>query len=92
MESISPVVPGNEQFEVVYAADQPEYIPLSVLRTEKSLLSRWRLTDAERAHIAGGGDLFICVMHFGHPLQPLLPIADTPENAMTIMVETESGV
>jgi hypothetical protein len=91
MESISPVVPGNEQFEVVYAADQPEYQPLPVLRTEKSLLMCWRLTDEERAHIASGGDLFLCVLHFGQPLQPLLPIADTAEMAMAIMIEVEGA-
>lgn len=91
MEAISPVVPGNQQFEVVYAADQPEYQPLPVLRTERSLLSRWRLTDEERAHIAAGGDLFVCVMHFGQPLQPLLPIADSAEMAMSIMVQTEGS-
>lgn len=90
MESVSPVVPGNEDFEVVYAKDQPEYQSLSVLRTEKALLSRWRLSDAERAHIAAGGDLFICVMHFGGSLQPMMPIADSPERAMQIMVEVEA--
>lgn len=92
MQPISPVIPGNEEFEVVYAANQPEYIPLPVLRTEMSLLSRWRLTEAERKHIADGGDLFVCVLHFGEPLRPLLPIADTPENAMRILVETESAI
>jgi hypothetical protein len=90
MEAVSPVVPGNEEFEVVYAKDQPEYQPLPVLRTEKALLSRWRLSEAERAHIAAGGDLFVCVLHFGGTLQPMMPIADTPERAMQIMVETES--
>jgi hypothetical protein len=92
MEPVSPVVPGTEQFEVTYAKDQPEYIPLPVLRTNGALLTRWRLTDEERKHIAEGGDLFVCVLHFGGALQPLKPIADTPENAMRIMIETESAV
>lgn len=91
MEPISPVVEGNQDMEVVYAKEQPEYNPLPVLRTEKALLSRWRLNDAERAHFANGGDLFICVLHFGGPLQPMMPIADTPERAMQIVVETESA-
>ena len=89
MEAVSPVVPGNEDFEVVYAKDQPEYTPLPVLRTEKALLSRWKFTDEERAHVAAGGDMFICVLHFGGTLQPIMPIADTPERAMQIMVEAE---
>lgn len=92
MEPVSPVVPGTEVFETVYAKDQPEYIPLPVLRTNCALLTRWLLSDKERKHIADGGDLFVCVLHFGNPLQPMKPIADTPENAMRIMIETESAV
>jgi hypothetical protein len=92
MEPVTPVVPGNEAFEVVYAKDQEEYTPLPVLRTEKVLLTRWRLNDDERQHIANGGDLFICVLHFGGPLQPIKPMAEFPEDAMRIMIETESAV
>jgi hypothetical protein len=92
MEPVSPVVPGNDDFEVTYAKDQQEYQPLPVLRTERALLSRWRLSDAERQHIANGGDLFLCVLHFGGPLLPMMPIADTPERALQIMIETESAV
>jgi hypothetical protein len=87
MEPVSPVVPGNEKFEVCYAKDQPEYLPLPALRTEHAMLTRWRLTDDERRHIAEGGDLFIAVMHFGHKLQPLMPMVATPEDAMRAMIE-----
>jgi hypothetical protein len=82
----SPVVPGSEEFEVTYAADQPEYIPLPVVRTEVALLSRWKLTEDERRHIANGGDLFIAMIHFGQNLQPICPIADTPEKALEILM------
>lgn len=87
MKAISPVVPGNEEFEVVYAKDQPEYDPLPVLRTENTLLTRWKLDDRERAHIAAGGDIFIGVMHFGGRLQPMCPMAVEPDEAMKIMIE-----
>lgn len=90
MEPVQPVVPGNEEFEVVYAKNDPGYLPLPVLRTEHAMLSRWRLTDEERAYIAAGGDLFICVLHFGDKLQPIMPIAKSAEEAVKIMVEVES--
>lgn len=87
MESVRPVVEHYEQFEVTYAKDQPEYAPLTVLRLENGVMSRWRLTDAERKHVADGGDLMICQLHFGGPLQPILPLAEKPEDAMKTLVE-----
>jgi len=86
MEAVTPIVPGMEDFEVVYAKDQPEYTPLPALRTERSLVTRWKLSDEERRKIAEGSDLFIAVMHFGGPLQPLLPLIGSPDEAMSILV------
>ena len=86
MEAISPVLPNCQEFEVVYAADQPEYNPLPAVRTEKVLVTRWRLTDDERQWLANGGDLYIAVLHFGQPLQPLMPIASTPDEVMDVLM------
>ena len=87
MKPVSPVIPGNE-FEVVYAENQPEYIPLPTIRTEHLVLSRWQLTEEERAHIAQGGDLFI--LQIGRTVQqPVMPIADAPDKALQIMMETD---
>ena len=91
MENISPVLPASAGCEVVYAKDQPEYNQLPVFRTQQSVLSRWKLTDAERTHIAQGGDLFICMMNFGGPLLPILPIAADPDTALAIMLEAEAN-
>jgi len=91
MEPVSPVVPGNDEFEVCYAKNQPEYLPLPALGTEHAMLTRWRLTDDERKRLAEGGDLFIAVMHFGHKLQPLMPMVVTPEDAMARMIEMAGG-
>ena len=87
MEPVSPVVPGSEEFEVVYAKNDKNYKPLPVIRTENALLTRWTLNDEERQWIANGGDLFIVVMHFGDRLQPLKPIAGTPDEAMQVVIE-----
>jgi hypothetical protein len=91
MMPASPVIPGNDDFETVYAKDQPEYVPLPVMRTEKAVMSRWVLTPEERQHIAQGGDLFICQMNFGHALQPILPIAAGPQDAVRVLVEVNEG-
>lgn len=92
MEAISPVLPTSAEIEVVYAKDKPEYQPLPTFRTDKAVLSRWKLTDAERRYIAEGGDLFICMMNFGGPLLPILPIAADPDSALAIMLEVESAI
>jgi hypothetical protein len=92
MEAVSPVLPTSSECEVVYAKDQPEYRPLPTFRTEVSVLSRWKLTDAERRYIAEGGDLFVCMMNFGGPLLPILPIAADPDSALAIMLEAEAAI
>lgn len=58
------------------AKDQPEYIPLPIAkldtRTEVPLVSRWRLSDEERAVIAAGGDIYLTLMSFGRPHMPVM--------------------
>ena len=64
---------------VTYAKDQPEYRPLPVVKLhgkEGRVISRWTFTDEERAKIAEGADLFIEMLTFGMPLQPILPSID----------------
>ena len=82
----SPVIQGAQEHEVTYAKDQKEYLPLPCIRTEKALLSRWRLTEEERAHIAEGGDLFIVQLHFGDLLQPICPVAASEEQALEVLM------
>lgn len=69
-----PVIPGLEQFEVVYAKDQPEYIPLRTLRSrtdEGKVMSRWDLTAEQRHAIAKGADVYLTLLTFQGPLQPI---------------------
>jgi hypothetical protein len=51
------------------------------------LLTRWRFTEEERVQIAAGDDLYLGVMTFGHPLQPLM--AGVGPDGWT--VETNAG-
>lgn len=68
----SPVVVGLEAHEITYAKDQPEYIPLPAVRSaDGKIVTRWTLTDAERAAIANGADIFLFVWTHNNPLQPV---------------------
>lgn len=70
-----PVVDGLEAHEVVYAKNQPEYNPLRTLRSntkECRVLSRWSPTPEQRQALAEGADIFLELLTFGNPLQPIL--------------------
>lgn len=61
--------PGSRPF--VIAEHQEEYIPLPSIRTpDGQVVTRWELTDAERAAIVRGEDLFLTVLTHG-ALQPV---------------------
>jgi hypothetical protein len=56
MNSITPPPPTNQQWEPnAYAADQPEYQPLQVVRQktapQHSVMSCWELTEEELAYV-----------------------------------------
>lgn len=77
-----PVVDGLEEHEIVAAKDQPEYIPLRCLRShgiEGNVMSRWTFTPDQRKAVAEGADIFLTLMTFHRPLQPiLLAVSDAP--------------
>ena len=69
-----PVVDGLENKEIVYVANQPEYIPLRTLKgvgPMGNVISRWTLTPAQREAVANGADIFLELSTFNHPLQPI---------------------
>ena len=73
MHPVSPVMPGSEPIETVFAKDQPEYLPLPTVfldTPERPVVSRWRFTDEEREAIANGADLILTQLTFQNPLQP----------------------
>lgn len=73
MEPATPVIaPEFQDKEIVYAKDQPEYIPLPVHRTPEGIvLTRWHLTDSEREAVAAGADIFLFLHTFNQPLTPM---------------------
>lgn len=69
-----PVVAGLESHEIVYAKNQPEYLPLRTLRSNdvyRVVLSRWSLTAEQRDAILNGADVFLELSTYGQPLQPI---------------------
>ena len=71
MTPVSPVlVPEFQGIEKTYGGDG--YIPLPVIRNSTGVvLSRWKLTEAEREAVANGADVFLSIWTFMQPLQPL---------------------
>lgn len=74
MESVSPVMPGSEEIEVVLGKNQPEYIPLPAVyldTTARPMITRWRFSYEEVLAILGGADLVMSQLTFGNPFQPI---------------------
>jgi hypothetical protein len=79
------VVDGREAEEVVYAKEQPEYIPLRCLVTDREhtgkVTSRWTLTPEQRIEVFEGADIFLSLLTFGQPLQPIqMQVGNYTEN------------
>jgi hypothetical protein len=71
---VSPVLPGSEPIEIVLGKNQPEYTPLPAVylqRPSLPMITRWRLSDEERAAIASGADIVLQQLTFSHPFQPV---------------------
>lgn len=90
MEAVSPFSDAASLgLEVKVAEKQEQYNTLPAFYTRLGLLTRWRLSDEERQHIANGGDLMIALVTFGRKVQPIMPMADTPDNALAAVLAEE---
>jgi len=76
---VSPSLPIEGQ-HVVYAADQPEYQPLPVWRKPGGeVISRWQFSWRDRLAVLFGRDLYVEVLTFNQPLQPIFPALSEKE-------------
>ena len=92
MKPMTPVVPGCTTPEVVYAKDQPEYIPLPSHRTDDgTVITRWKLSIRERIRLLIGGSLWLSVLTFNHPLQPVKLDAQCPVAIGSGMIDNVFG-
>jgi hypothetical protein len=65
-----PVIDGLEKHEIIWAEDQPPYIPLRSLTSknnERRVLSRWTLTPEQRKAVAEGGRHLLGTSHVRSP-------------------------
>ncbi len=77
MSPATPVFPSHrDDFappkEVVFAKDQPQYIPLPAVVRGNMVTTRWKLTWTERLEILLHGDLWVQMLTFRKPLQPIM--------------------
>jgi hypothetical protein len=80
----SPVLPGYEEMiaESVFAKDQPQYLPLPSIiipGPDGEVLTRWELTNEEKALLLSGGSIYLSIWTFGQPLQPIKLRVATPK-------------
>lgn len=65
----------------VYAKDQPEYLPLPVYEDNEQggrVFSCWSLSFKERITLLFTGKIWINVLNFKKPLQPIRPMVENP--------------
>lgn len=78
------------EVNVIYAKDQPEYNPLPVYKDEKgTLVSCWELTDEEIERIKMNKCIWLSVMTFNQPLQPMFMTANKSELFTEVIAENK---
>jgi hypothetical protein len=66
---------------IVWAKNQPPYLPLPAYTNDSETISCWSLTWRERLRVLWSGRLWLRQMNFGAPLQPQAPSVETPFTA-----------
>jgi len=83
MIPISPVLPNQlkaKDLEIVFAKDQPEYLPLPAIRTtDGQVITRWKLDWKERIKVLFNGSIFLRQLTFNQSLQPQSVSVNEPE-------------
>ena len=58
-------------YNVVYAKDQPQYLPLPVSKTDDGeVTSCWKMSLFERLKVLFTGRIWVSMLTFNEPLQP----------------------
>lgn len=92
MKPVSPVIPGIDATEVVYAANQPQYRPLPALRfLDGTILTRWELAEEEKQQVLEQGYIYLAVNTFNQPLQPVMIMVTVPDMSKAEYVEMPEG-
>ncbi len=56
---------------ILFAKDQPEYIPLPAISDGNKVITKWKLTKEELEEVAITGEIYLELLTFGQPLQPI---------------------
>ena len=72
-----------EGANIVFGANQPEYQPLPAERVGNAAIGQvntcWELSKDELKQIQETGKIWVSLLTFGQPLQPVLISVDKPE-------------
>lgn len=72
MKPVSPVIPGEQIEETIFAENQPEYTPLpAIVGDEGTVLCRWKCSWKDRLRVLFKGNVYVWIMTFNQPLQPI---------------------
>jgi hypothetical protein len=58
-------------WQVVFAKDQPQYLQLPANTDGRQVETKWVLSWRERLRIFFAGNLYLTLLTFGNPLQPI---------------------
>ena len=68
-----------KECNITYAKNQPEYLPLPAHKTKDgTVISCWGLSFFERLKVALTGKIYLKVLTFNRPLQPLKLLVNHP--------------
>ncbi len=68
-----------KECNTIYAENQPEYLPLHCHRSEDGkVTSCWKLSVIERLKVVFFGKLYLQILTFNKPLQPLKMMGSKP--------------
>ena len=72
-----------KECNVTYAENQPEYLPLPAHKTsDGEVTSCWGLSFFERLKVAVTGRIYLSVLTFNQPLQPIEMLTKKPKKEL----------
>lgn len=74
---------------VVFAKDQPEYMPLPAMKIPNDpqglIITKWQLSPEELERVKETGTIHLSMLTFNQPLQPVLLTVDLPTENNKVM-------
>lgn len=90
MKPVSPVVDGIDEVKIAENQEQYETLP-AIITDEGYVISRWKLTWRERLVLLFNGDIYLWMLTFGRPVQPVILDVDPPKFRKPEFTEPKSA-